>query len=329
MPTHTVLIFDDRFESYDAERQILSEVDAEVIVLGQPVVESDPQTIARADAVLVNLLPMDASNIAALGSRCRVISRYGVGMDNVDISAATRAGIWCANVAGYASEDVSDHALALLMSCVRMVPQRDRELREGQWNSANRVVAHRTLGKTLGLIGFGGIGRALCHKVSGFGFRSVLVYDPYVDEAVIAAAGARPVSLQSLFAESDYVSVHAPLSDETRGMVGHEQFAAMKPTAILVNTARGPLVNEQALAHALSSGQIAAAGIDVFASEPLEEDSPLRKLDNVVLTDHVGWYTEESIVELKSGCAANAREVLKGNPPVHPVNVISPPQPTR
>lgn len=322
MSTHTVLIFDDRFDSYEEERSVLSEIDAEVVILREPAVKSDPEVLAAAEAVLVNLLPMDSANIAVLGPMCRVISRYGVGMDNVDVDAATAKGIWCANIRGYASEDVSDHALALLMGCIRSVTRRDRKIREGKWNTANAISARRVSGKTLGVVGLGSIGRALVRKVSGLGLAEILVSDPYESEEAIHRAGARRVSLEQLLSASDYITIHAPLTDETRGIIGQPEFAAMKPEAILINTSRGPLVDETALAEALRDRIITAAGIDVYDTEPLSESSPLRKLDNIVLTDHVGWYSQESIVELKTGCAANAREVLRGNPPIYPVNQV-------
>ena len=318
----TVLIFDDRYESYDVEKKVLADCDAEVINLREPAVDCDPALTARADAVMVNLLPMDAAQIATLKG-CRLISRYGVGVDNVDVQAATAAGIWVANVQHYALEDVSDHALALLLGCVRQIVARDREVRDGLWNTAARLKSHRVKDRTLGLVGYGDIARALHRKVSGLGLARVLVSDPFIDKAVIASAGAEPCGLETLIQESDYISVHAPLTEKTRGMIGKAQFARMKPGAIIINTARGPLIDESALADALASGRIAGAGIDVFELEPLPADSPLRKLGNVILNDHAGYYTEESLVQLKTEVAVNVREVLAGKPPVYPVNSVT------
>jgi len=321
MARHRVVILDDRFASYREEEELLAKVDAEVVNIRLPVEQADPALIAQAEGVLLNLFRLDAAAIARL-ERCRIISRYGVGYDNVDVEAATRAGIWVANVQHYAKEDVSDHALALLLACVRRVTERDRAIREGEWNTTTRLTCARLAGKTLGLVGYGDIARCLHRKVSGFGLARVLVSDPYVDDNAVRAAGAEPATLERLLAESDFVSVHAPLAPSTRRMIGAAQLAAMKTGAILVNTSRGPLVDEGAIAKALREGRLACAGLDVFELEPLPLDSPLRSLENVVLTDHVGWYTEESIVELKSGAARNVAEVLAGRPPVYPLNKV-------
>ncbi len=319
MARHRVIILDDRFDSYREEQGVLAEVDAEAVNVRAPVDQAEPKLVAEAEGVLLNLFRLDAAAIGRL-RRCKVISRYGVGYDNVDVEAATRAGIWVANVQHYAKEDVSDHALALLLACVRRVTERDRAIRKGEWNTTSRLKAARLAGKTLGLIGYGDIARCLHRKVSGFGLARVLVSDPYVDDAAVRAAGAEPAPLERLLAESDFVSVHAPLAAATRGMIGAAALASIKRGAILVNTSRGPLVDEKALVEALRKGRLACAGLDVFEQEPLPKDSPLKAVENLVLTDHVGWYTEESIVELKTGAARNVAEVLAGRPPVYPLN---------
>lgn len=321
MARHRVMILDDRYASYREEQEVLAPADVELVNVRTPVDQADPKLVGEASAVLLNLTRLDAQAIGRL-KRCKVISRYGVGYDNVDVEAATRAGIWVANVQHYAKEDVSDHALALLLACARRVTERDRAVRKGEWNTAARLKAYRLAGRTLGLVGYGDIARCLHRKVSGFGLARVLVSDPYVDAATVRAAGAQLVALDRLLAESDFVSVHAPLAPATRGLIGAAQLAALKPTAILVNTSRGPLIDETAIVEALRGGKLACAGLDVFEQEPLPAGSPLKSLDNVVLTDHVGWYTEESIVELKTGAARNVAEVLAGRPPVYPLNKV-------
>jgi D-3-phosphoglycerate dehydrogenase len=321
MARHRVMILDDRFASYREEQEVLAAVDAEIVGVRTPVDQADPGLVAEVSGVLLNLARLDAAAIGRL-KRCKVISRYGVGYDNVDVEAATRAGIWVANVQHYAKEDVSDHALALLLACVRRVTERDRAIRKGEWNTTTRLKGYRLAGKTLGLIGYGDIARCLHRKVSGFGLANVLVSDPYVDAAAVRAAGAELVALERLLSESDMISVHAPLAPSTRGMIGAAQLASLKPGAVLVNTSRGPLLDETAIAAALRDGRLACAGLDVFEQEPLPAASPLMSLENVVLTDHVGWYTEESIVELKTGAARNVAEVLAGRPPVYPLNKV-------
>jgi D-3-phosphoglycerate dehydrogenase len=319
MKTLTVVVTDDRYGSYDEENAVLKEIGVSVEVHDQMDEEETLRVLKQADGILVNLHPLPARVIEKL-DRCRVISRYGVGYDNVDVETATSKGIWVARVPDYCLEDVSDQALALLLGCVRKVAFKDRRIREGAWNLHKEQPSYRIAGKTLGLVGYGAIARTLHRKMSGFGLERVLVFDPYLDPKKIAENGAVSVSLRRLLKEADYVSVHAPLNEETRGLIGSRELTLMKKTAILVNTSRGPLLDEKAVADALAGGKIAAAGLDVFESEPLSLASPLLKLDNAILSDHAGWYSEESVVELKTKAAQNVAAVLKGGKPIYPVN---------
>jgi D-3-phosphoglycerate dehydrogenase len=319
MATLKVVVTDDRYGSYDEENAVLKEIGVSVEIHDQMDEAETLRVLKHADGILVNLHPLPSGIIEKL-ENCRVISRYGVGYDNVDVQTASSKGIWVARVPDYCLEDVSDHALALLLGCVRKVAFKDRRIREGGWNLHKEQPSYRIAGKTLGLVGYGAIGRTLHRKMSGFGLERVLVFDPYLDPKKITENGAESVALRRLLKESDYVSVHAPLNEETRGLIGSRELALMKKTAILVNTSRGPLLDEKAVAEALGSGKIAAAGLDVFKSEPLPPDSPLLKLDNATLSDHAGWYSEESVAELKTKAAQNVLAVLKGGKPVYPVN---------
>jgi D-3-phosphoglycerate dehydrogenase len=253
--------------------------------------------------------------------RCRCVSRYGVGYDNVDTAALKQKGIPLANVPDYCGEDVSDHALALLMDCVRKVSRKDRLVRQGQWNLAGVQDVFRISGKTFGFVGYGMIARCLHRKLAGFGLSRVLVADPFVSADDAAKAGAELVELDALCSQSDYISIHAPLLDATRGLIGQKQLELMKGTAILINTSRGPLVDEAALIDALKGNRIACAGLDVFAAEPLPADSELRTLDNVTLTDHAGWYSVESMAELKTKAAQNVVDALLKGRPTYPVKM--------
>jgi len=315
----TVVIADDRYASYREEEEVLREVDAEIRVFRSGAPAEAKKTFASADGILVNLYPMTAEMIDSLKG-CRVISRYGVGYDNVDVEAATRKGIWVTFVPDYCFEEVADHALALLLCCIRKIGYKDRMVRQGRWNTHRDQPCYRVEGKTLGILGYGNAAHTLLRKVSGLGFGRVLMCDPYVRASTIKAAGAVPVDLPVLMAESDYISVHVTLTPETRHMIGREQLALVKPGAILVNTARGPVLDENALAEALASGRLGGAGLDVFEKEPLPAESPLRNLDTVVFTDHAGWYSEESMGELKTKAARNVAAVLAGGPPLYPVN---------
>ena len=321
MSRFTVVIADNRYASYHEEESVLRAVDASVTIFPSSSTELAREAFLSADAILVNLFPMSADVIEAL-PRCRVISRYGVGYDNVDVEAATRKGIWVARVPDYCFEDVAEHALALLLGCVRKIAYKDRMVRQGRWNMHRDQPCYRMAGRTLGIVGYGNSGRCLHRKVFGFGFSRVLVRDPNVRSSVIRAAGAVPVDLPTLLAESDYIMVHVPLTTRTRHMIGAAELARVRPGAILVNTARGQVVDETALADALHAGRLAGAGLDVFDTEPLPPESPLRTLENVIFTDHAGWYSEESVVELKTKAAQNVAAVLAGGPPVYPVNSV-------
>jgi D-3-phosphoglycerate dehydrogenase / 2-oxoglutarate reductase len=316
-----VVIADDRYAAYEEERAVLAAVDAEVRVFSSSSPAEARTAFADADAILVNLFPMTADIIGGL-SKCRVISRYGVGYDNVAVDAATRKGIWVTFVPDYCFEEVADHALALLLGCIRKIGYKDRMIRQGRWNLHRDQPCHRVEGKTLGILGYGNAAHTLLRKVSGLGFGRVLMCDPYVRTSTVKAAGALPVDLPVLLAESDYISVHVPLTPETRHMIGRKELALVKPGAILVNTARGPVLDELAVAEALRDGRLAGAGLDVFEEEPLPAGSPLRQLDNVIFTDHAGWYSEESVVELKTKAAQNAAAVLAGGAPLYPVNHV-------
>jgi D-3-phosphoglycerate dehydrogenase / 2-oxoglutarate reductase len=318
---YKVAVTDDRYGSYTEEKNVLNKIDAELIILDPENKTEFDREIQTIDAILVNLQPIDKDLISKL-DKCKVISRYGVGYDNVDVDAATDKGIWVARVPDYSIEDVSDQALALLMGCVRKIAYKDRMIRNGKWNLHDDQPCHRIKDGVLGLIGYGAISRRFHEKTQGFGFSKVLVYDPYVENDIIKENGGVPADLAAVLSSSDYISVHVPLSDSTKGMINRENLNTMKKGAILINTSRGAVLNEADVADALARGVITGAGLDVFETEPLAMGSPLRKLDNVILSDHTGWYSEESKKELKTKAALNIVSVLEGGKPVYPVNEI-------
>jgi D-3-phosphoglycerate dehydrogenase len=318
MPDYKVLIADSRYPAYDEERAVLERIGAEVIIERSDQEDRIAALAGDIDGLIVNLAPITAKVVGAM-RRCRCVSRYGVGYDNVDTAALRDSRIFLANVPDYCGEDVSDHAIALLMDCVRKVARKDRHVRRGEWNLTGLQPVYRLRGKTVGLVGYGFIARLVHRKLSGFGLGRVLVADPFVPGDVVRRAGAEPVDLDTLLHESDIISIHAPLSAATRGLIGARQFEMMKKTAMVVNTARGPVLDEAALAAALKGGQIACAALDVFAHEPLAEDSELRTLDNLTITDHSGWYSEEAMVELKTKAAQNIADALVHGTPRYPV----------
>jgi D-3-phosphoglycerate dehydrogenase len=321
MAKFTVVVTDDRYGSYLEEEAVLGEIGARLEVKNLGSAEEAVEVLSGADAVLVNLFPMSAKVISRL-DRVKVISRYGVGFDNVDVEAATRKGIWVARVPDYCQEEASDQTIALLLGCIRKIAYKDRKIREGAWDLHKHQPTSRIAGKTLGIIGYGRVGKRLHAKMAAFGLGSILVCDPLEDQEGIRKSGATPVDLERLLRESDYVSLHVPLTPETRAMIGARELGMMKATAFLINTSRGPVVDEGALAGALESGRIAGAGLDVFQKEPLPEDSPLKGLDTVILSDHASWYSVESEKELKTKAARNVARVLEGGEPVYSVNSI-------
>jgi len=280
---------------------------------------------AGADGILLNQSPMTGKVIKTLDI-CRVISRYGIGYDNVDLQAAEEKGIWVTNVPGYCNEEVAEHALGLLLSCVRAIPEKDRMVRSGAWN-INRPT-RRMSGRVLGIVGFGVTGRAFWEKIQGFAFSKILVTDPRGETKLEVmrekASGlfdlTQIVPFNELLRLSDFISLHVPLNDGTRHFINSKSIAEMKKGVILINTSRGAVIEEAALTEALKSGHIASAGLDVFEKEPLPPGHPFLSLPNVVLTDHSAYYSAESVSELKSRTAQNALDVLEGRIPQTVVN---------
>ena len=251
--------------------------------------------------------------------RCRCIVRLGIGYENVAVDAATERGILVCNVPTYCIDDVADHALALLMAGVRHVARQDRWIRGGRWDRTGARPARRMKGCTMGFVAFGRIARALAERVCGFGM-TLLAYDPYLDAETIARYGAQKVDLDELLSRADFVTIHCPLTDETHHLLGAREFGLMKHGVFLVNTSRGPVIDETALIAALRSGKVWAAGLDVFEQEPLPLDSPLRVFDNVVFTPHVGANSEESVADLYRIGIQIAVDVCKGRWPQGVVN---------
>jgi D-3-phosphoglycerate dehydrogenase len=263
-----------------------------------------------ADVVFVYHARFSRETIARLDS-LRVLARCGAGYDNIDVAAARERGIEVVYVPDYGIDDVADHALALILDCARKVTLCDRRVRAGQWPAYGDLAPMRRLrGRTLGLYGYGRIGRNLGDKARVLGMR-VLAYDPYVDEAT--------ATRDELFGESDFLSIHVPLTEETRHSVGATEFAKMHRDAVLVNTARGSIVDTVALAAALRDGGLGGAGIDVFEEAPLPDDHPLRDCQTAVLTPHSAAFTEESVTEVRKRSIADALRLLRGEPPLNPV----------
>ena len=285
------------------------------VVVGSVATPADvARTTADADGVIVALQPMTAAHIAAFGDRVRVIGRAGVGLDTVDLDAAAERGVAVIHEPGFATAEVADHAAALLLTIARQVVAADRAVRKGWVTSLElgRVVELAT--STLGVVGTGRIGSALIERMRPFVSR-IVVFDPFASE--VPAGVEVAADLHALLGVSDLVSLHVPLSPENRHLIGAGELAAMKPDAMLVNVSRGGLVDEAALAAALTSGQLAAAGIDVFSSEPLPDASPLRQAPNIVLTPHIAGYSEGAFERLARWVIEDLLAHFGGDTPVH------------
>ena len=278
--------------------------------------------IRDADAVVVNMARMDEEVIGGL-RRCRLIIRHGVGYDNVDVAAATRKGIMVSYVPDYCLEEVAEHTIALMMACVRRLFQGRKVLedsaRRGSWDFKPLVPAFRLMGKTVGIVGCGRIGSRVLGRLSGFGVR-ILVCDPYLPEERRRELGVPFVDLEALLSESDVVTLHVPLNSETYHMISEPQLRTMKPTAYLVNTSRGPVVDTKALVRALKEGWIAGAGIDVYEKEPPDPEEELMSLPNATLSPHLAWYSEESAWDIRVKIVEDIRRFCEGKPPRFLIN---------
>jgi D-3-phosphoglycerate dehydrogenase len=279
----------------------------------------DILAVARdADAILVTYAKLTGDLIRQL-TRCKAIGRFGLGVDNIDLVAAKEKGIAVNYVPDYCIREVSDHAMAMLLALIRKIPFSNKLVQAGRWEMPAVVPIRRIEGTVLGLLGFGNIPRLVAPKAKAFGMK-VIAHDPYAKPELFKTAGVDGVDLDTLLATSDYISVHAPLTPQTRGMMNAAAFAKMKKGAYIVNTARGPLVDEAALIAALDSGQLGGAALDVVAVEPLAKDSPLLGRDNVIVTPHTAFYSIEALDELQSKCASDVARVLSGEKAVYPIS---------
>jgi D-3-phosphoglycerate dehydrogenase len=314
-----IAVTDSPFPSLDPAKAALARLDPE-LRMAKSASAADILAVARdADAILVTYAKLPGELLRAL-TRCKAIGRFGLGVDNIDIAAAAALGITVTYVPDYCMQEVSDHAMALLLALVRKVPLANQLVQAGRWEVAPLVPIHRLSGRVLGLVGFGNIPRALASKARSFGLR-VVAHDPQVPAEIMSAAGVEGVGFDELLAISDFVSVHAPLLPATRGLFDAKVFRRMKKGAMLINTARGPLVEEEALVAALDKGHLGGAALDVVAVEPLPAQSRLIGRDNVILTPHTAFYSVEALEELQIKCAGDVARVLSGEPPVYPVKL--------
>ncbi len=316
-----VVITDYNFRDLSPEEDVLIQAGCS-LAARRTVTEAElPELVGEADGVITQFAPITARVIGCM-RKCRSIVRYGVGFDNVDVEAAARRGIPVSNVPDYCVDEVADHALALILSLVRQIPPISNRVRAGEWRFTVPLERMFTLkALTVGIVGFGRIGRAVAGRLAGFG-GVVTAFDPMSTPARMEALGVRSVALDELLATSDVITIHCPSTPETRHLIRAETLARMKPGVILINVARGSIVQQDDLVMALNKGQIAAAGLDVTDPEPIPSDSPLLKMDNVVITNHIAAYSALSLGRLQRLAAETLLKTLRGDRRVNVVNGV-------
>lgn len=316
----TIVLAYDEFPDIDIEARILSELDAELIHTRALASEADITAAINADALMVTIQDVPRAVIERM-QKCRIISRVGTGLDAIDVDAATEKGIWVTNVPDYSVEEVSTHAIALLLARARRIPDLLQSTKRKSWEKMFVRPLYRVRSQTLGVMGFGRIGQATARKARGLGMR-VIAYDPQFDADAAEVLGVEAVELDALFTESDYLSLHTPLTDATQHIINATTLAKMKPDAFLINVARGALIDDDALLHALDTGVIAGAALDVFAVEPPDPEHPLLTHPKTMITPHIAWYSEAANEDVRVRGADEVVRVLSGSKPRSPVNQI-------
>jgi D-3-phosphoglycerate dehydrogenase len=313
-----VLITDYAWPNLDIERAILAEVDAEIVVAPQGAPDEMVALAKDVDAILTcwRQLPPEALDVAP---RCRIVSRYGIGLDNIPVAHATELGIVVTNVPDFCLDEVAEHMLALLFACGRRIVPLVDATRQGLWNQDGLRGMPRLRGQVLGLVGYGNIAQAVAERARAFGLQ-VMAYTPRLTPDALAPWGRATNDLSVLLAVADYVSLHLPLTPATRGLINGDALAMMKPSAYLINTSRGPIIDEAALITALDAGQIAGAALDVLSSEPPSATHPLLNHPRVIATPHAAFYSEAAIVDLTTKAARHVVQALRGEVPQRVVN---------
>ncbi|MGQ0751628.1 MAG: C-terminal binding protein [Betaproteobacteria bacterium] len=312
-----VVLTDYVWESLDVENKTLEGL-ADLVALQTKKPEEFVAQAADCDALLNTYAGPITADVMAKMPKCKIIARYGIGVDTIDLDAATAAGIIVTNNPSYCIEEVAEHTMALLLAAARKVAFYDRLVRAGRWEVPPGKPLYRVAGRTLGLVGFGNIARQVAVRAASFGMK-VMYADPYVSEGQFQVPGKR-AELRELLREADFVSLHPPLTPQTRRMISDDTLSQMKPTAVLINCSRGPVVDTEALVRALDARKIAGCALDTTDPEPLPNPHPLRDRDNVILNPHVAWYSEQALVGLQAGAPNEVRRVLTGDWPVNVVN---------
>jgi D-3-phosphoglycerate dehydrogenase len=315
---YKVCITDHEHDYSQIEGKILVKENAVVIGAHCRTEEEVIDFASRADGIMVAYAPITQKVMNSL-KHCKGIVNYGVGYDNIDVTAATQKGILVTYVPDYCIEEVATHTIALILCCARRIVQYHRLLKQHKWGSMIAGEINRIDKKRLGLLGFGKIGRKVAGMAKGLGL-TLVAYDPYVSAETMEKFNVQSVDLKTLFSESDYISIHIPLTDKTKHFVNDQEIGMMKKNAFLINTARGGIINQKALIHALLEKRVAGAALDTFEIEPPENQEPLLEMENVVLTPHAAWYSEEANKDLRSKAAEEMARILRGEIPRYLIN---------
>jgi D-3-phosphoglycerate dehydrogenase len=318
---YKVVVTDYNYPNLEEEEEVFKGTNIEIFdANGKCRTEDDVLALTRdADAIITQFVPITRNIIKEL-MKCKIIVRYAIGVDNIDVAAATEYRIMVANVPEYCTEEVSLHALALMLDLLRKVTLMDREAKSGKWSYKGAIPIFRISKHIVGLIAFGKIARSFAAKALNLGFR-VLVYDPYFMDRDLYPS-YEFVSLEELLQKSDVISVHAPLTDETRHLLSEKAFALMKQGTFIINTSRGSIIDEEALVKAVKSGGIAGAALDVLSDEKNIIGNPLLNMENVILTPHMAWYSVDSIKELQRKAAEQVRQALLEGRPENLLNLF-------
>ena len=312
-----VVLTDYVWESLEVEKKTLAGL-GELFPMQSKKPEEFLAEAADCDALLNTYAgPITAADMAKM-PKCKIIARYGIGVDTIDLDAATAAGIIVTNNPTYCIEEVAEHTMALLLSAARKITFYDRAVRAGNWAVPPGKPIQRLAGSTLGLVGFGNIARQVAVRAAAFGMK-VLFADPFVKEGQFKEPGTK-VELPELYKQSDFISLHPPLLPQTRGMINDETLGSMKPNVVIINCSRGPVINTDALVRALDAKKIGGAALDTTDPEPLPNPHALRGRENVIINPHAAWYSEQAMVGLQAGAPSEVKRVLSGEWPINVVN---------
>jgi D-3-phosphoglycerate dehydrogenase len=320
MTKYTVVVTDYGFPDLKQEEEVLLPIGVQLISGQCKTPEEVLRMAKQADAIITERAPITKEVIDSL-ERCKIIVRYGVGVDNVDIEAAKARNIPVVNVPDYGTGEVADHAMSLLLSSIRKIPQIVAQVRRGVWQITPCRPIMGLQGKTLGIAGFGNIGRDVARRAQSFGINTI-GYDPYVQQPVFEQMNTQKVDWNELLEKSDMISVHLPLTPDTKHIFNHDAFERMKSTAYLINTSRGAVVHTESLIAALTNNQIAGAALDVLEQQPVSPDSPLLKIEQCFITSHCAWYSESSLNRLQRHAALEVKRIFSGERPKHIVNGV-------